>query len=518
MKKIGLIVNSLEFGGAERCVADLSFLLAKHGHFVYIITDVSRGICYDVCGTVLDLPGRLSFEEKIYELKRIKKDYAIDISISFLQASNFINILSKQGDKVILTTHSVNSIYAKQYKDICWREDVMKELFQYADLISFPSEYCRRDWIEHFSDQNCITKTVYNPVHTMLNEGRSVSDRDNIIIAIGRMHEIKRQWSLLKAFKVVHDKVGDARLILLGDGALRTQLEELTIKLGISNCVEMPGNVSDVSKYLSKAKVTIFTSKCEAMSCSVLESISAGVPIVAFDIPGGIREQLGVELDKYDYPLIGKCGVLTEYEQNDEYFEEISNAEFKLAKQIEELLRNKSLLQELSDNCDSYIKKFLPEEIEKVWIEDILSDNSSMEIDVNKFEFLRNRIMNELFEESISRNKMYKQYYRVLERWMLLKEEGKSVSSFFYENDLEKVIIYGNGKMAKHLLKELEGSKIEVIDIIDKNTMDQGKKIEDVDCIVVTPTYDFQNITSRLSEKTTNKIINLEEIVFGINI
>lgn len=241
MQNIALIINTLQAGGAERCAADLSIIFNKRGFRVFIFTDLSFNAMYEYAGTLVDYNFNLSnknkdpednpLQDKVIELKRLKNNYKIDIAISFMQLANAFNILSKDKEKVILTTHSLNSEYAKYENSIFWKEETFRDLYQYADLITFPSEYCKKDWIEHYGDKNGITRIVYNPVHTMPVQDNQ--NKENIVIAVGRMHSIKRQWHLVKAFTIVKKSCPDSRLVILGDGELRPELEKLIVRFGL---------------------------------------------------------------------------------------------------------------------------------------------------------------------------------------------------------------------------------------------------------------------------------------------
>ena len=115
MHNIGIIVNCLQGGGAERCAADLSVYFSDQGYNVIVFTDLSFSREYEYKGILVDFTYHLDIseksnplEEKIDELRKLKEQNNIDISISFMQFANYINVLSKGREKVILTTHSVN--------------------------------------------------------------------------------------------------------------------------------------------------------------------------------------------------------------------------------------------------------------------------------------------------------------------------------------------------------------------------------------------------------------------------
>lgn len=531
MQNIALIISTLQRGGAERCAADLSVIFTQKGFKVFIFTDLSFNVEYEYAGMLIDY--RCTFEnvdktkkqnplsQKVNELKDLKYKYNIDIAISFMQAANYFNILSKDKEKVILTTHSVNSEYAKYDKSMFWSDETFRELYQYADLITFPSNFCRNDWLEHYGDKNHITRTIYNPVHMMTVERND--KKKNIVIAIGRMHSIKRQWHLIKAFKLVKDMCPDSKLIILGDGELRPKLEAIVSQLRLESDIEMPGNVEDVRQYLEKAKVFAMTSRCEAMPCSVLEALSAGVPVVSCDSPGGIREELGISGEPKNImkPITGECGIITPYIKENS-INDFSCEEEILAEEIVRLLKDEILRNQMSKAAHSIIKKFSSDVIGSVWVEEIFNTNQKNEINYEEFERVRNKHIDSYQKSETVNVKMYVSYYRLLEKWMVLHEKGGSVKQYFMQHDIKNIIIYGLGKMANHLMEDIKESDINVVCAVDIGAINKyshfpvitlDEEIPDADCIIITPVHEAESIKESLKNRTAVPVLSLTDIL-----
>lgn len=522
MRNIALIISTLQGGGAERCAADLSRIFVSRGFRVFIFTNLSVMIGYEYEGTLVNFDVSIinnielgnPIQYKVNELKELKEKYGIDIAVSFMQAANYLNILSKDREKVILTTHGVNSMYAKSEKSIDWAEETFRELYQYADAVTFPSDFCRRDWLAHYGDKNNITRTVYNPVHRM-RAGQN-RGKDNIVITVGRMHSDKRQWHLIRAFKRVKERCPDSRLMILGDGELRPGLEALVRQLGLEQDVEMPGTVKNVQDYLAQAKVFAMTSKCEAMSCAVLEALSAGVPVVACDCPGGIREELGIPCGAGNstLPLTGKCGIITPYME--EGGEELSPEEETFAEEIVRLLKDDDLRSRMVDAAADILQKFQPDVVGTVWVDGIFT-NRSREINQEEFERIRDKNINSYI-------RMYVLYYRLLEKWMTLHERGGSAGQYFEARNITTVVLYGMGKMAKHLIEDVSRRGIRIVCAIDKMAADKhndfpvitpDEAIPDADCIIITPVHEFDSVRQKLECRTSVPVISLSEVIDG---
>ncbi len=529
MSNLAIIVNFLQGGGAERCAADLSVYFAEHGFNIFIFMDLTYDIKYEYKGKLVNFTyqmngsGKDAVIGKVDELRRLKEQYDIDISISFMQFANYMNILSKGREKVILTTHSVNSEYAKYDKSVFWAEETFSDLYQYADLITFPSEYCRKDWIGHYGDKKGITRTIYNPVHAMpITESEN---KKNIIITVGRLHGIKRQWHIIRAFKRVKENLADSKLIILGEGELKQKLEDLIDELGLNSEVEMPGNVTNVQDYLKMAKVFVITSRMESMGCAPLEAMNTGVPVVSCDFPGGIREVIGILCSqKYiTEPIHGECGVLVP-DIKEFYTNDLTEEEKILADEIVQLLKDDKTRCDMGEKARVRASCFSLECIGKKWMEEIASIIRKRPSESQEFYIAKEKSINSISEISDNKYEMYISYFRLLEKWMVLREKNVSTGQYFQKYGMKNIIIYGMGKMAHHLLEDLKGSQIKIVCAIDRSVNNCNfnssfpvitgeSEIPNADCIIITPVYEASYIKQELEGKTSLPVISLSEVI-----
>ncbi len=112
------------------------------------------------------------------------------------------------------------------------------------------------------------------------------------LIAMGSFKEPKNFPLLLRAFETVRKQV-DARLLILGEGDLRGELEGLVRDLGIQDDVSMPGFVARPWPYLARADLFVLSSSWEGFGNVIIEALACGTPVVSTDCPSGPREILG---------------------------------------------------------------------------------------------------------------------------------------------------------------------------------------------------------------------------------
>tara|TARA_Y100001934_G_scaffold269334_1_gene352669 strand:+ start:1764 stop:2879 length:1116 start_codon:yes stop_codon:yes gene_type:complete len=104
-----------------------------------------------------------------------------------------------------------------------------------------------------------------------------------VLGSVGRLVSKKRYDLLIGALT----RVGDAELVLVGDGGERSRLEALVGKLGLSQQVRFVGHMPNASRYLRAFDAFVMTSGAEeAFGIVLLEAMLAGVPIVCSDAPG----------------------------------------------------------------------------------------------------------------------------------------------------------------------------------------------------------------------------------------
>ena len=114
--------------------------------------------------------------------------------------------------------------------------------------------------------------------------------RSQLIAVVANMNvETKGHADLIRAAAEVSREFGDAKFLLIGDGAERARLEAMTAELGLSKTVLFLGRRNDVPSILACCDLFVLPSWAEGLPNSVLEAMAAGLPVVATRV-GGIPE------------------------------------------------------------------------------------------------------------------------------------------------------------------------------------------------------------------------------------
>lgn len=378
MKNIAIIVPTLNKGGAERVAANMSIEFAKH-YNVYIIVYDGSDIIYPYGGQLIDLrlpPAKNIFGKittllkRICILRKIKKDYQIDIAISHLPSANLANVISRRSDIIFTYIHSMKVNVFKE-----------KILSFFSDKVICVSECVRNMAINQCGIRSDKVITVYNfcDLEKPINKITKTNENSILIVNMGRLSEPKGQWHLIRALKkVLCETDQNVKLAIIGDGEKRPSLEKLTEQLGINENVQFTGFMENPWDFMVNADIYVSSSIWEGMPMALVEAGRCGLPIISTDCDAGCREILApntsinkkakdIELAEYGI-LIPVCFEGTESQTQITAEEEI------MSKAIIRMINNISMRNEYAVKAQIRSEDFRCENIMKQW--DILINTS----------------------------------------------------------------------------------------------------------------------------------------------
>lgn len=117
---------------------------------------------------------------------------------------------------------------------------------------------------------------------------------------------------------------------------------------------------------------------------------------------------------------------------------------------------------------------------------------------------------------------MFSEYFYTLDKWMKLNRKQYLLKDYLLKRGYRNIAIYGIGVMGKQLIDDLQEGEVKIVYVIDQKcgncsyqfpvkTMDD--KLENVDTVIVTPSYEFGRIKERLERKVFCPIISLRNLV-----
>ena len=348
-RNILLLIPQLTYGGAERVFHDHGHELARAGHHVVeCVFDSRTEIAFPTQNRLvaLDVPagagviGKFAtFIRRIRRVRQLKREHSIDVCISHLEGADYLNLLSKGSEKVLLCVHNSKRHDPNIRGPLGWlrRRVLMPWLYRAANYIVPVSRDLRQELLDAFALPPAKVVTVNNFFDV---EGIRQRSREPLAPAVaalfaahpflltaGRLAREKNQKALLEVLAELRTQGQAApRLAILGDGPLRADLIRRCQELGLRSWQvwdEQPlANDADVYffgfqnnpfQFIGQASISLLSSATEGFPMALCEAMACGVPVASTDCPTGPREILAPATPATQYaatPEWAEFGVL----------------------------------------------------------------------------------------------------------------------------------------------------------------------------------------------------------------
>ena len=173
-------------------------------------------------------------------------------------------------------------------------------LFRYCAKIITVSQTFRRWLLDEvrvggdrvvYIPNGCDLARFFPGKEVELRKSLGIKDNDIIIGTVGSLIELKNQKSLIEAFRNVIASYGNLKLMLVGEGPLRKELEMLVEKSGIKEETVFTGSVVEPAPFYRAMDIFVLPSLTENMPNTLLQAMATALPIIATDV-GDIRYML----------------------------------------------------------------------------------------------------------------------------------------------------------------------------------------------------------------------------------
>lgn len=353
-------------GGAERVILNLINCLSERKY------DICLLLLEDKKGTyikeikhpvkVIELNKKTTYDllRIFFGIRRIIKDYKPNIVISFLHLVNILTVIAsstlKKDFKLILSERNYPSKYLSLERFGLLKKWLIMLTYQKADLIISVSQSIKDVLSESLKISSEKISTIYNPleIESIRNKGQETvthpffEKKGHIIISIGRLTQQKRFDRLLRAFSVLRKKIDTIYLIVLGEGTLRKDLEELACRLNVMDVVDFVGFQPNPYAWITKSDIFVLSSDFEGFPNALVEAMACGIPVISTDCPSGPNEII----------TNGKDGILVPVEDENLFADAMYN-----------LLTNEDLRRKLYENAMKRVEDFRTEKIVKEYEE-----------------------------------------------------------------------------------------------------------------------------------------------------
>lgn len=345
------------YGGSGVVATELGIALAKKGHKVHFISYsqpfrlnlFNENLFYHEFN-VNDYP---LFEYQPYESVLASKivDVAIFEKLDILHVHYAIPHASVAFTaQEILKSKHINLPYVTTLHGtditLVGRDPAFEPVIQFSlnksNAITSVSESLKKETLDTFKIENeikvipnFINIKEYDVIRDAGTKKKYAPNHEKILVHISNFRKVKRVEDVIKIFDNVK-KVVPSKLILVGDGPERPDIEILCRQLNLSHDVINLGKITDPKEILSVADLFLLPSETESFGLAALEAMAMKVPVISTN-KGGLPE-LNIN-------------------DNTGFLNEIGEIE-KMSENAINLLSNDKLLDEFRQNAYNQAKKF----------------------------------------------------------------------------------------------------------------------------------------------------------------
>jgi len=307
-RRLSIFTANMDGGGAERAMLKLAGGIAARGFEVDLVLSRAEGhylaeVPPEV--RIVDLgAGRV-----LASLPRLVRYLRRERPSAMLTSLNYVNVVGIWARwaarvKTRLVVNEQNTFSLETRHSPRFRHRLLpaltKVFYPWADGIVAVSRGAADDLARTAGLTSERITVVHNPIVTPELREMASAPVDHpwfrpghapVVVAVGRLAPQKDFASLIRAFAQVR-RQRDARLLILGEGPERADLEALTADLDLASHVQLPGWVRNPYPSMAAAQAFVLSSRWEGLPSVLIEALYCGVPVVATDCPSGPTEIL----------------------------------------------------------------------------------------------------------------------------------------------------------------------------------------------------------------------------------
>lgn len=290
--KLFMMINTFETGGSERQFVAITSAIRPDRFDVLLGCIGRRGALFDHRKEVAEFPLGGSFLSARAQFSRIAlgrylRRHKVDVAHSFDFYTNLLLLPTARlaGVPVLIGSH-------RQLGDLLTGLQLRCQAlaFRFCDRVVCNSEAAGRRLQAQGIPERKIAIIPNGLRPEIFAAASPLVPLSHGILRIGMIARMnarsKNHALLLRAAARLTAKLPNLEFLLAGDGPLRPELETLACKLGIKHCVSFLGDRQDIPAVLASLDISVVPSSSESLSNTIVESMAAGVPVVATDVGG----------------------------------------------------------------------------------------------------------------------------------------------------------------------------------------------------------------------------------------
>jgi glycosyltransferase involved in cell wall biosynthesis len=285
------MIDTLERGGAQNQLLLIARYLQEQNIPSYHLIVFREPL------TLLD-----AFKEAGVNVEVVEKKKEVDVAFLF----NLFSLLKKLKPRVVVTFLITADMWGRliariagvprvgcSVRSIPQRLGVVKDTFLFvmdklSDIIVCNSKMAAETTQQRSRLDQKKVVVIYNGIPAGSDEEQSPkADNDELVIGlVARLVPLKDVSTLLKAFSRILMNHSTVKLVIVGDGPCRGDLENEAVSLGVADKVCFMGERLDVKEIIKGFDIGVLTSQYEGLSNAIMEYMQAGKPVVATNVGG----------------------------------------------------------------------------------------------------------------------------------------------------------------------------------------------------------------------------------------
>ncbi len=309
MKKLLFYIGSMQLGGANRVMANLTDHFFRQGMEVILVNDIVPStevpeypVTPGVRRLYLQGEDKSGIAKNLYRIRRLRqiiRENAPDVVVSFMGPPNVRTLVASIGlpSRIVV---SVRNDPRQEYGTGIMKT-LTRGLFRLADGVVFQTQ----DAADYFSKGvRKKSRVIFNPVNKKFYDHRWKPGGSQIVV-VGRLEPQKNPMNVLQAYESIVSRIPGYTLDFYGDGELRPGLEGYVREKGLEDAVRFHGRTDAVETVLENAAAYVLCSDYEGMPNALMEAMAVGVPSISTDCPCGGP---GALIQNEDQGLLIPCG------------------------------------------------------------------------------------------------------------------------------------------------------------------------------------------------------------------
>ncbi len=300
--KLLILTPSLQCGGSEKQVSLLCNDINTQMFSICLVIVNNEKPFYNITNPAVEIidlkKSRVLFS--LFAIKAAVKNFEPDIIFSTANHLNLYLAIFRNrfnaGIKFIAREASIVSVNSQQAKMPAIYNRLIKKYYSRFDHIICQSVYMQQDLVSHYHIAVAKTTVIHNAAQDVLNlplqKEKQTAERVNKFITIARLSEEKGIERLIHAVGLLSEPF---TYYIIGNGNKRNDLQKLVDELQLKDRVFLLGEKKDPFMGMEEADLFLFGSYYEGFPNVLLEAGFHGIPVIAFNAPGGIAEIINEE-------------------------------------------------------------------------------------------------------------------------------------------------------------------------------------------------------------------------------